>query len=337
MWSLLILAIPLVTAEKLGGIMLAPLALITLAAFEAVSSLPLAAQWWHPVRTAAGRMFELVETQPAVDERPLIDAPDSRRLSSAQTPAAPNSMAVRVTDLTFTYPGEITPALRHITFDIPAGHSLCIVGASGAGKSTLVNLFVRFWEYDSGELFLGGASLRSCSADEVRRQISLVSQDAHFFDTSIFENLRMAGRGVCREAVERAAREAQIHDFIAGLPAGYDTLVGEHGLRLSAGERQRLAIARALIKDAPLLILDEPTANLDTVTERLILETLFQVMKRKTSLLITHRLVGLENLDQILVLSRGSVVERGSQARLLERRGTYRRLWDLQNRIWIRP
>lgn len=246
-------------------------------------------------------------------------------------------MDLRVADLSFTYPGEGSPALQHVSFDIAAGRSLGIVGPSGGGKSTLVSLLLRFWEYDSGEVCLGGAPLTCLSAEQVRGQISLVSQDAHFFDTSIYENLRLARRGVSREEVEQAAREAQIHDFITGLVAGYDTLVGEHGLRLSAGERQRLAIARALIKDAPLLILDEPTANLDAATERLVLETLFQVMKRKTSLLITHRLVGLENLDEIMVLCCGSVVERGSHAGLLAGQGTYGRLWELQNRITTGP
>ena len=138
-----------------------------------------------------------------------------------------------------------------------------------------------------------------------------------------------------KEEVELAARAAQIHNFIMGLPKGYDTLIGEQGLRLSGGERQQLAIARAIIKDAPILILDEPTANLDTLTERQVLETLFALMRRKTSLLITHRLVGLENVNEILVLDHGQIIERGTHLFMLNQNGLYRHLWDLQNRILV--
>ncbi len=324
MWTVLYLCIPPAVSGELAGPMLASLTLLTFASFEAVTPLPLAAQMWNASREAAKRLFEAVDTQPVISDR--LSAPSEQPQSA--------NYQLQITDLTFTYPNTSTPALDRVTFDLQPGKSIAIVGPSGAGKSTIANLLLRFWEYESGEIRLGGESLQALNQDEVRARIGLISQNAYFFNASVRENLRFARRGVTQEEIEEAARSAQIHDFILSLPKGYDTLIGEQGLRLSGGERQRLAIARAIIKDAPILILDEPTANLDALTEKQILETLFALMKRKTSLLITHRLVGLENVDEILVLHHGRIVERGAQADLLARGRLYRRLWDLQNRIF---
>ena len=325
LWVVLFLCIPLITTGRLNGVIIAALALITLSSFEAVTPLPLAAQMWISSREAARRLFEVVDTKPAVDE-----------------PISPNKVNLPITnhelqivDLSFTYPNQSAPALQHINFNIKPGSSIAIVGPSGAGKSTLANLLLRFWDYESGEIRLGGESLKAYAPDEVREQIAYVSQNTYFFNTSVYENLRMARRRVTRQEVEAAARSAQIHDFIMELPKGYDTLIGEQGLRLSGGERQRLAIARAIIKAAPILILDEPTANLDALTESQVLETLFTLMRRKTSLLITHRLIGLENADEVLVIDHGRIIERGTQKELLTQNGLFRRLWDLQNRILI--
>ena len=240
---------------------------------------------------------------------------------------------LRITNLSFTYPNQSTPALQHVTFNLQPSTSIAIVGPSGAGKSTLASLLLRFWDYNSGDITLGAESLKMLEQDSVRERIGLVSQNTYFFNTSVYENLRFARRRVTREEVESAAKSAQIHDFIMGLPKGYDTMIGEQGLRLSGGERQRLAIARAIIKDAPILILDEPTANLDSITEKQVLETLFELMKRKTSILITHRLVGLENVDEIIVMNHGQIIERGTQDQLLKTNGLFRRMWDLQRRI----
>ena len=320
LWVVLFLCIPLISAGYLDGVILASLALVTLSSFEAVTPLPLAAQMWISSREAARRLFEVVDTKPAVSWQ----APINKTITNYE---------LQIRDLSFTYPNQSIPALQHITINIKPGTSIAIVGPSGAGKSTLANLLLRFWDYESGEIRLGGESLKAYTPDEVRERIAYVSQNTYFFNTSVYENLRMARRRVTREEVEASARLAQIHDFILGLSKGYDTLIGEQGLRLSGGERQRLAIARAIIKDAPILILDEPTANLDSITERQVLETLFTLMHRKTSLHITHRLVGLENVDEILVLDHGQIVERGAHQILLDQKGIYRRLWDLQNRI----
>jgi ATP-binding cassette subfamily C protein CydC len=325
LWTVLFLSIPQVTNGNLAGPMLASLTLLTFASFEAVTPLPLAAQMWNSSREAARRLFEVVDTEPEVKDN------REQRVENSSTNSLVSTL--QLSNLSFTYPHQTTPALQHVTFNLQPSTSIAIVGPSGAGKSTLANLLLRFWEYGSGEITLGGESLKELNQDQVRERIGLVSQNTYFFNTSIYENLRFARRKVTREEVEAATKAAQIHDFILSLPKGYDTLIGEQGLRLSGGERQRLAIARAIIKDAPILILDEPTANLDPLTEKDVLETLLGVMKQKTSLLITHRLVGLENMEEILVMDHGQIVERGTHASLIQQRGLYHRMWMYQNRI----
>src|SRR6266545_3268198 len=326
LWTILILCIPQVNAGNLAGPMLASLALLTFASFEAVTPLPLAAQMWNASREAARRLFEVVDTEPEVR--------DELRVTSNVRQEMSTHYSLQIAGLSFTYPGQTAPALQNINFDVPAGKSIAIIGPSGAGKSTLANLMLRFWDYSSGEICLGGKSLKMYAQDEVRARLGLVSQNTYFFNTTVLENLRFARRHATEEEIESATRDAQIHNFILGLPKGYNTMIGEQGLRLSGGERQRLAIARVLIKDAPILILDEPTANLDPLTEEQVLKTLFDVMKHKTSLLFTHRLVGLENMDEILVMKNGHITERGTQDELMKAEGLYFSLLSLQNRIF---
>ena len=335
-WIVLILVIPQVTTGNIKGVMLGTFALMTLASFEAVTPLPLAAQMWNASREAAKRLFEVVDAEAAITE-----TGDKRHLHELLS----NSCAVQVletssshlqfSNLWFSYPNQLTPALQNISFTVPESKSITIVGPSGAGKSTITNLLLRFWDYQTGEITLGGDSLKELNQDEIRKRFALVSQNSYFFNTSIRENLRLARRSASPEEIEAAARAAQIHEFIASLPKGYDTLIGEQGLRLSGGERQRLAIARTLLKNAPFLLFDEPTANLDPQTEKQVLDTLFKTMQNKTTLLITHRLVGLEHVDQILVMDNGQIVERGTHRELLMQKGLYRRLWDLQNQILL--
>ena len=320
-WLVLLLVIPQVTAGNIQGVMLGMFALMTFASFEAVNPLPLAAQMWNSSRAAARRLFEVVDIEPVISDK----------VTSEQSSVASNEL--RITDLTFSYPNTTRPALELVTFDLRPGTSLALVGPSGAGKSTIANLLFRFWEYDSGEIRLGGESLKSLNQDEVRKRFALVSQNSYFFNTSIRENLRLARSRVSQAELEAAARAAQIHDFVMNLPKGYDTVIGEQGVRLSGGERQRLAIARALLKDAPILILDEPTAHLDPITENHVLNVLFEIMRGRTTLLITHRLIGLEQMDEIVVLDKGAIVERGSLQQLLERSGIFRRLWEIQNQV----
>ncbi|HET9589070.1 MAG TPA: thiol reductant ABC exporter subunit CydD, partial [Anaerolineales bacterium] len=276
LWLVVLILIPRVTAGEINGVILGTFALMTLASFEAVTPLPLAAQTWNSSGAAAKRLFDIVDVEPAVKEK-----------AGGSTVSGHE---IQFSNLTFAYPLQNTPALQDISFKVPAGKSIAIVGPSGAGKSTIANLLLRFWDYETGEIRLGGQLLRQLDQDEVRKCFALVPSNSHFFNTSIRENLRFARPSVSPEELEAAVRATQIHEFIAGLPKGYETLIGEQGLRLSGGERQRLAIARALIKDAPILIFDEPTANLDPQTEKQVLGTLLETIRGRTCLLITHRL-----------------------------------------------
>jgi ATP-binding cassette subfamily C protein CydCD len=332
LWLTLLLVIPAVSAGRISGVMLASLALVVLASFEAVSALPLAGQMLPGTQAAAKRLLDVVSMEPAVTAAPEPSR-NHETTAADKPPEQPRQRlpSLRFTNVSFVYPGRVHPALNRLSLKVEAGQFVAVVGPSGAGKSTIANLLLRFWEYNSGEIRLGGTSIRALTPDEARAQIGYVSQDAYFFDTSVFENLRLARRGVTAGEVEQAARHAQIHDLIVSLPNGYDTLIGEHGAHLSVGERQRLGIARLVIKDAPIWILDEPTANLDALTERQVLSSLFALMGSKTALLITHRLAGLEQFRQILVMDHGAIVEHGEHTRLLAAGGLYSRLWNLQN------
>jgi ABC-type multidrug transport system fused ATPase/permease subunit len=259
--------------------------------------------------------------EPAIDHR---EAPNELQ---------PPPSDLRITNLTLTYPGTAQLALQDISISLPPGGRIAIVGPSGAGKSTLNGLLLRFWNYSQGRVMLNGRELREYPQDEVRRQFSVLSQRSYFFNDTIRNNLLLARPEADESGVREAARRAQMDEFIMGLPKGYDTVIGERGLRLSGGERQRLALARALLKDAPIFLLDEPTAHLDGSTERLILEVMFSLSRQRSLLLVTHRLVGLEVMDEILVLERGRIVQRGRHADLIGRAGLYQRLWNIQTNL----
>jgi thiol reductant ABC exporter CydC subunit len=323
MWTILTLAIP----RALDGVALAVLTLAALACFEAVQPLPLAAQHLESHLQAARRLFELVDAPPEV-------------IAPAHPAPPPTDFALEIQNLTFTYPNSYhgarsTPRSLHSTLHalsltLPPGKRLAIVGPSGAGKTTLVNLLLRFWEADRGQILLGGRPLCDYSPDDLRRRMAVISQHTYLFNATLRDNLLLARPDAAQAEIEQAARQAQIQAFIAGLPQGYDTWVGEHGLRLSGGERQRLAIARALLKDAPLLILDEPTANLDPLTERGVLEAIHTLMQGRSTFWITHRLAGMDRMDEIVVLDRGRVIERGQHRDLLAQGGLYHRMWEIQ-------
>lgn len=314
------LAVLIVAIPRVEPIYLATLTLGTLAAFEAIIPLAPAAHHLGLTLQAGERLLEVVDAEPAVQD-PAAPAPP------------PTRAALRVQDLTFRYHPLDPPALDGVSFDLPPGKIVAVVGPSGAGKSTLANLLLRFWNYDGGSVQLDGRELRDYAQADVRAAIGVMTQRTHLFNTTIRENIAIARDGADEAAVMAAARRARVHDFIAGLPQGYATFAGEGGLSLSGGERQRIALARVLLKGAPLTILDEATANLDAVTERAVLESIYETLGDRSLLLITHRLTLLDRAHEIIVLEGGRVAERGTHRQLFDAGGLYARLWRSQQRL----
>ncbi len=232
-------------------------------------------------------------------------------------------------DVRFHYDAD-RPILKGIDFEVPAGKSVAIVGPSGAGKSTISRLLFRFYDVTGGSVEIDGQDVRNVTQESVRHAIGMVPQDTVLFNDTIAYNIRYGRPGASEEDVKEAARMAQIHDFIEKLPKGYDSEVGERGLKLSGGEKQRVAIARTILKSPPILILDEATSALDTHTEREIQSALDQVSKNRTTLVIAHRLSTVVNADQIIVLEAGEIAERGTHMELLEKGGLYASMWARQ-------
>ncbi|KAA3628061.1 MAG: thiol reductant ABC exporter subunit CydC [Proteobacteria bacterium] len=311
----LIVAVPLVGNGTLSGPELAMAALFILAAFESVSPLPQAFTLLGETTASAQRLFEVV------DSKPMVTDPCS-------PPLRVHGLDIELESVGFRYRAGGDRALDGVTFAIHEGERVAIIGPSGSGKSSIVNLLLRFWDYQEGSIRLGGRELRDYCADDVRSQFSVVSQYDHLFNTTIRENLLVAAPRAGRDALERACRNARIHDAITAMPAGYDTLVGEGGAQLSGGESRRLIVARALLRNAPLLVLDEPTEGLDSATAASLTSTLDKLMRGRTVILITHRACDLQCVDRIVMLEHGTVTDTGTHDELLKRNEGYAGLFD---------
>lgn len=270
--------------------------------------------------TDLDKMFTLMDK-----EREVADAPGAQPLAGLDQPT------VRFEDVVFAYDAKGgRTILQGISFEIPAGKTVAVVGPSGSGKSTLARLLFRFYDIQQGRITIAGQEIRSVTQGSVRQAIGIVPQDTVLFNDTVAYNIAYGRPGATQDEIESAARAARIHDFIASTPKGYATMVGERGLKLSGGEKQRVAIARTLLKNPPLLIFDEATSALDSANERAIQAELQGVAQNKTTLVIAHRLSTVVDAHEILVMDAGRIIERGTHAQLLALGGRYASMWSLQ-------
>ncbi len=330
-WGSLTVAAPAVRAGVLDGTALAVVVLVPLAAFEALQLLPTALLALARTRSSGERVLAVLDRRPPVAEpvEPVAlpaGAPRVLRLRGATARWPDTAPAAEAA-------ADTPAAICGVDLDLEPGRRVAVVGESGAGKSTLAAVLLRFADLTAGSYHIDGQDVRDVATDDVRRVVGLCAQDAHVFDSTVRENLRLA-RPDCDEAALRdALKRARLLEWVDGLRHGLDADVGERGVRMSAGERQRLALARALLADFPVLVLDEPTANLDPPTAAALIDDLLAATTGRAVVLITHRLEGLDRVDEILVLEAGHVVERGTQAELLRAKGRFHDLWAARDSV----
>jgi ATP-binding cassette, subfamily C, bacterial CydCD len=311
----------LVASGRLEGAMLPLLTLLAMSAFVPVWEIAQVGRQLADT-LAATRRVHAVHAEPVrIADGPGVALPGPRRDDAA---------AIALHDVTFTYPGRRRPALAAVSFTVPAGATVALVGPSGAGKTTIASLLLRFWDPERGAITLGGHDLRAWALEDLRRHIALVAQDTHLFNDTLAGNIRIARPDASGAELAAAIERAALGLLVAGLPEGLDTKVGERGLQLSGGQRQRVAIARAFLRDAPVLILDEATSHLDAVNEQIVQEALVSLARARTTIVIAHRLSTVRAADQIVVLDEGRVIEQGRHEDLLRRRGLYARLVSRQ-------
>ncbi|OQQ17225.1 ABC transporter [Streptomyces sp. M41(2017)] len=303
-----------VAAGRLDGVLMAVVVLTPLAAFEAVMGLPLAVQYRQRVHKSAERVYE------------VLDAPDPVREPEQPRQAPASPFPLRLERVRARHAGQHRDALAGLDLTLDEGRRIAVVGTSGAGKTTLAQVLLRFLDAEGGTYTLGGVDAYGMDGDSVRRLVGLCAQDAHLFDSTVRENLLLARKDATEAGLRDALGRARLIDWVDGLPDGLDTLIGEHGARLSGGQRQRLALARALLADFPVLVLDEPAEHLDLATADALTADLLAATEGRTTLLITHRLAGLDAVDEVIVLADGAVVQRGPFADLSAVEGPLREM-----------
>jgi subfamily B ATP-binding cassette protein MsbA len=268
---------------------------------------------------SAKRIFQVIDSEPAIQNKP-----DAIELKSFES-------EIEFRDVSFAYESDFV--LKDINLKVRKGKTIALVGPSGGGKSTLADLVPRFYDPSKGEVCIDGKSIRDYEIESLRQHMGIVTQESILFNDTIYNNIAFGSPNATEEAVMRAAKIANAHDFITQTENGYQTLIGERGSKLSGGQRQRLSIARAVLKNPPILILDEATSALDSESEKLVQEALFNLMKNRTSLVIAHRLSTIQHADEILVIQQGQIVERGSHEDLNSQNGLYRKLVDIQRTV----
>ena len=317
---MLLVGIPLVRTGELDGIMLAVIVLITMASFEISIPIAQAAQFWESSLQAARRLFEMADQQPAIIE-PVIPV---------SVPEKPN---ILIRNLSFQYHGNLPLAADHLNINLSYSRKIALVGENGSGKTTILNLLMRFWDCQPGEILIDGIPVQEFSPKELRQRIGYVSPGGAIFQTTLRQNLLLANPGALDADLLRVLDSVQLGEWVQTLPDGLDTWLGASGLTISGGQLQRIQLARGLLMDAPIYLLDEPTTHLDVETENRLISLFRSIFQNRSLVWVTHRLVGLDWLDEILVLENGRVVERGNQHTLLESRGRFYQLWEIQNRL----
>lgn len=349
MWFILALSVWLAGAGSIEPLYIASLVVTVLACFEAIVPLPQAFQFYGQTAAAAERLIRMTERtadeRDAVDVQDLLDRLEEREGQgsekvphSAELPGAAgvrNTAELIVSDLSYRYAPDEPYALRGLSLVLRPGRRIAVVGESGAGKSTLMHVLLRLRDYEEGRVRLNGTDVRQMTAEQVRDQFAVVSQQVQLFNATVADNLRLGNPSASLADMREAARLALIDDTIMALPDGYDTIIGEWGSRLSGGERQRLALARALLRDAPFVLFDEPATGLDPLTEQALLDNLRHGLRDRGVLWITHQLTGLSWMDEIIVLHEGMAAERGTEPELIARRGRYYRYRALEERFGV--
>ncbi len=313
----MIYAIPEVAIGNLTGINLAVLIVGTMSAFEAVLPIPTMIHHLETSISSGRRIFEII------DEKSTIDETESKKNNISY-------FSIKFDNVNFGYE-QNKIVLKNANFEIKSNEKIVIVGQSGSGKSTIINLLFRFWDVNSGKILIGSENVKSLNLDYLRSKMALVSQNSHFFNGTILQNLQLAKENLTEEEIQSVLEKVKMSDKINTLPEKINTWVGENGIKLSGGEKQRLAIARMLLKDAEILVFDEPTANLDSLNEKSIFEMIFEVSANKTLVFITHRLLNLEKFDKILVMKDGEIIGDGNPTEIIKTNSHLIKLLESQN------